>query len=75
MTRGPDSYIENLTDEDYAAVAREALRGKDLRLAMEQVSAALALHPLHRPHLQRITVRPRPTSTILTSLGSPYMSG
>ncbi|MEZ4294406.1 MAG: hypothetical protein R3B70_05485 [Polyangiaceae bacterium] len=43
-------YVENPTDADYAAAARKALRDKDLRLAAEQVSAALAMAPQHGPH-------------------------
>src|SRR5262245_53523543 len=45
-------YIDDPTDEDFAEAARAALRVKDLRLAMQQVSAAVALRPLHEPYLR-----------------------
>ena len=47
-----DGYVENPTDADYAAAARWALQQKNLPLAVQQVSAALALNPLHEPHLR-----------------------
>ncbi|MDI1443611.1 tetratricopeptide repeat protein [Polyangium sp. 6x1] len=48
---GGKGYVENPTDADYAAAARWALEQKDLRLAIQQVSAAIALKPLHEPYL------------------------
>jgi tetratricopeptide (TPR) repeat protein len=45
-------YIENPTDEDYAAAARAALAAKDHRLALEQAAAAASLRPQHEPHVR-----------------------
>jgi tetratricopeptide (TPR) repeat protein len=48
LSQGP--FIEDPTDEDYAAAARAALSAKDHRLALEQAAAAASLRPLHEPH-------------------------
>lgn len=47
----PRAYVENPTDRDYAAAAREALRAKDLRLAIELASAAVVLAPHNPSHV------------------------
>ncbi|AUX19803.1 uncharacterized protein SOCEGT47_002560 [Sorangium cellulosum] len=44
--------IEDPTDEDFAVAARWALRQKDYRQAAQQASVAVALRPLHEPHLR-----------------------
>jgi tetratricopeptide (TPR) repeat protein len=48
--QGP--FIENPTDEDYAAAARFALAAKNYKLALEQAAAAASLRPLHEPHVR-----------------------
>ncbi|WP_438022725.1 hypothetical protein [Sorangium sp. So ce233] len=45
-------YIEDPTDDDFAAAARWALKHEKVRLAAHQASAAVALRPLHEPHLR-----------------------
>jgi tetratricopeptide (TPR) repeat protein len=47
----PRAYVESPTDRDYAAAAREALRAKDMRLAIEQASAAVVLAPQDLSHV------------------------
>ncbi|WP_437288313.1 tetratricopeptide repeat protein [Sorangium sp. So ce406] len=48
----PEGFIEDPTDADYAVAARWALQNKDFRLALQQASAAVAVRPLHEPHLR-----------------------
>jgi tetratricopeptide (TPR) repeat protein len=50
--RPQGDFIENPTDEDYAAAARAALGAKNHRLALEQAAAAASLRPLHEPHVR-----------------------
>ena len=45
-------FIEDPTDEDYAAAARAALSAKNHPLALEQAAAAASLRPLHEPHVR-----------------------
>lgn len=45
-------YIDNPTEADYSAAARAALAVKNFHGAIEQVSAAISLNPLHLPHLR-----------------------
>ena len=49
---GPEGFVEDPTDEDFERAARWALREKKLHLAIQQVSAAIALRPLHEPYLR-----------------------
>lgn len=48
---GSDSAIDNPGSEDYAMAARYALKLKNLRRAIEQIAAALALDPLSQSYL------------------------
>lgn len=66
---GPE-FVDDPTDEDYARAAREALRDKNLRLAMEQVAAAIALRPHHEPHLRLLddVARAAPGPLVLVEL-------
>ena len=45
-------FIEDPTDEDYAAAARAALSVDNHPLALEQAAAAASLRPLHEPHVR-----------------------
>lgn len=61
-----EGFVENPTDADYARAAREAMRRKNAPLAIEQVTAALAMRPAHEPHLRLL-------DEILAKFGRPLL--
>jgi len=68
---GPaQGFVGDPTDEDFARAAGWALRQKDLRLAIQQVSAAIALRPLHEPYLRLLddVIRATPGPLALVEL-------
>ncbi len=71
-----EDFVEDPTDEDFAKAARWALRRKDLRLAMQQVSAAIAARPLHEPYLRLlddvVRATPGPLSLVELPAGGAF---
>ena len=63
-------FVGDPTDEDFARAAEWALRNRNLPLAIQQVSAAIALRPLHAPYLRLLddVIRATPGPLALVEL-------